>query len=71
MAKPKNDLKRMTVRISAKKINDLMKFEPQQSTASDLMRHLVDKQLEQHRSAQAHRSIIGKLGPKDFDDHLF
>ena len=71
MAKPKQDLKRVTFWMSMKKIDALMKLQKQPVTASELMRNIVDEHLERTQSAQAHRRMYNKLTDKDFDLRLF
>jgi hypothetical protein len=71
MAKPKNDLKRITFWMSAQKMKDLMKIEKRTTNASELIRGIIEAHIERSRSEAVHRSMYGKLTDKDFDLRFF
>jgi hypothetical protein len=64
-------LKRMTFWVPLQQINDLLKQESKAKTPSELVRLLIDEELERKKSWEAHTRGAGKLSQKDFDDRFF
>lgn len=68
--KGKQKLIRVTAWVPQKKLKALMKESGARASQSEVLRMLVDNELERLRSWQAHEPLYGIAGARDFDDRL-
>lgn len=66
----KENLVRVTAWIPHKKLKALMKEMGRKYSQSQVLRMLVDNELERHCAWRAHEEIHGIARAKDFDDRL-
>ena len=66
----KDKLVRITAWIPKKKLGLLMKEKGKRYSQSDILRMLIDNELERVRSWQAMEALYGIAKPEDFDDRL-
>ncbi len=63
----KENLIPITVRVPKRDIKNLLKAHPEILTQSELMRILLEQELERVKSWQAHHEISGTLGAHDIE----
>ncbi len=66
----KEELLRVTAWIPKKKLKALMKEKGKKYSQSEILRMLIDNELERIRSWKAHDQLYGIAKPEDFDDRL-
>ena len=67
---PKGKMVRVTAWIPQKKLKALMGKSQGRLSQSEILRMLVDNELERIQSWKAHQDLYGIASPKDFDDRL-
>ncbi|GEM_PF-2302288 len=68
--KTKEKLVRVTAWIPQKKLRSLMALKKDKHSQSEILRFLIDEELERMRSWKAHKKLYGVASASDFNDRL-